>query len=378
MKSRFLLVLSVVAAMVMLCLPVQVLAGPVVKHEIAVSPYGDGDYPTVTAALDSITAASSTNRYRITVRPGTYNEPVSMKEYVDIVGSGQGNTTITTDSSAPAVTYANYATLENLTVTYNNTFTGGNIVYIPGTVSAVIKNVKVLMPDNFSGYGVEAASGANLQVLNSSFVLVNGTGSPAAIDFNGAAYSTSLLVSDCTIDINTSATNGPGGIYAYGWANMTTEIVNTRIKLVSAGPNYAVCVYNSKLVNCDVYQRSLSSYGAQAVFGQNIEIRDSKVTLLTDYPATSYAGAVADSGTLKIMNSVISSSDVGVSSEGAAVAVVINSSISGTNYGIKTETPGYTSFKIGNSQIIGGHNGVTGTDKVINCYDGNFAPIPNL
>lgn len=35
-------------------------------------------------------------------------------------------------------------------------------------------------------------------------------------------------------------------------------------------------------------------------------------------------------------------------------------------------------FFVGNSKITGGHNGVAGVDKVINCYDANYDPIPNL
>ena len=53
-----------------------------------------GDFTSIQAALDSITDASDTNRYLVWVAPGIYEEQVTMKEYVDIEGSGQNTTTI--------------------------------------------------------------------------------------------------------------------------------------------------------------------------------------------------------------------------------------------------------------------------------------------
>jgi pectin methylesterase-like acyl-CoA thioesterase len=61
--------------------------------------------------MNSITDASETNHYLITVKPGIYNETVTMTSYVDVVGSGEGVTVITS-----AVTFAVGNSLKNLTV----------------------------------------------------------------------------------------------------------------------------------------------------------------------------------------------------------------------------------------------------------------------
>ena len=63
---------------------------------------GTNTFPTVTAALASITDNSATNRYVIKIAPGTYLEPsgIDMKDFVDIEGSGQTATTITATSAA--------------------------------------------------------------------------------------------------------------------------------------------------------------------------------------------------------------------------------------------------------------------------------------
>ena len=59
-----------------------------------------GDFTTITAALNSITTASDTNRYLIKVAPGVYTEQVTMKEFVDIEGAGELTTKITFTGSA--------------------------------------------------------------------------------------------------------------------------------------------------------------------------------------------------------------------------------------------------------------------------------------
>ena len=51
---------------------------------------GTNTFPTVSAALASITDNGPSNRYVIRVAPGTFNEPngITMKDYVEIEGSG--------------------------------------------------------------------------------------------------------------------------------------------------------------------------------------------------------------------------------------------------------------------------------------------------
>ena len=62
----------------------------------------------------------------------------------------------------------------------------------------------------------------------------------------------------------------------------------------------------------------------------------------------------------------------------AANVTVNNSTISGGTYAISKATPGQPAFKVGNSQIVGSYDGVAGADKIVNCHDGNYDPIPNL
>jgi FG-GAP repeat len=64
------------------------------QNEIVVAKQG-GDFTTINEALEAIKLNSPSNRWLITVKPGIYNEQVSLKPYIDLVGSGNNNTKIT-------------------------------------------------------------------------------------------------------------------------------------------------------------------------------------------------------------------------------------------------------------------------------------------
>ena len=63
---------------------------------------GEGEYTTVSAAMQSITNNGSNQRYLIKVAPGTYSEPgpIVLRDYVDIEGSGTGVTMLTCSCGA--------------------------------------------------------------------------------------------------------------------------------------------------------------------------------------------------------------------------------------------------------------------------------------
>jgi len=124
---------------------------PAPARVVWVSPSG-GDFQNVQAALDSITDASSSNRYLVQVGPGTYIGAVTMKRYVDIAGSGEG-LTILRSTSAVTVTGASDAELRDLTV---ENFSGlSNFVKGIYNPAAALKIVRVTVRmDLANGYPV--------------------------------------------------------------------------------------------------------------------------------------------------------------------------------------------------------------------------------
>src|SRR5437868_7869046 len=62
-------------------------------NSVQVDP-GGTTFPTIGAALASITDASQKKQYLLTVGPGTYNEQVTLKPWCYLHGSGEDQTTV--------------------------------------------------------------------------------------------------------------------------------------------------------------------------------------------------------------------------------------------------------------------------------------------
>jgi len=77
----------------------------------------NGDFTSIQAAINSITAASPSNPYLVWVGPGWYNETVTLKPYVHLQGSGQRVTFIQAAASNGAVlTLSSDTTVRDLNV----------------------------------------------------------------------------------------------------------------------------------------------------------------------------------------------------------------------------------------------------------------------
>lgn len=123
---------------------------PAAERVLWVSPSG-GDFSSVQAALDSITDASASNRYLVRVGPGIFTEPVTMKPFVDVEGSGEGVTTLRAFADA-TVTGASNAELRDLTVeNFSASSIGGKGIHNPGTAPRIVRvTVRVEVSGNSS------------------------------------------------------------------------------------------------------------------------------------------------------------------------------------------------------------------------------------
>ncbi|MDX6694805.1 MAG: Pectinesterase [Blastocatellia bacterium] len=95
-------------------------SAPQASNSVIVQP-GGRVFPTINAALASITDNRLQKQYLLSVGPGTYNEKVTMKPFVSIQGAGQELTTITQPAASDAfsggtVMAASNCTLANVTV----------------------------------------------------------------------------------------------------------------------------------------------------------------------------------------------------------------------------------------------------------------------
>ncbi|MFZ6030540.1 MAG: hypothetical protein ACOYYS_22770 [Chloroflexota bacterium] len=134
-----------------------------------------GDYTTITAALNSIGDASESNRYLVWVAPGQYEEVVTMKPYVDIVGASRNTARIFVDdtTTTAAVIAASHATLKSIGVeNYGVGSRDAEGVHCAGVVDFVISDVKSVAQNGNRNYGVYAINASEVYITDSELVAI--------------------------------------------------------------------------------------------------------------------------------------------------------------------------------------------------------------
>jgi len=306
--------------------------GPSYAGVLVVAKSG-GAFDTVQGALDSISDATSENRYLVWVAPGVYSETVTMKSYVDIEGAGENLTKImsvgsdvTHEATLVAATHCDlsHLTVENI---------GGDTQAI-GILSRAddfnISYVTVIVSGgSSSNFGLRTTTWAYLNHYRNLTVRVDGTG--ASVGSNGIFFQPGtsahrLVLEGVNVDVSGSASSTMSGITNWSTGGYTGTITATRTTVVvinsgtgkgrgilSSGPAAKILLVDS----------AISGYGGDA---------DS-------------AGIRADSGTIISARNVnIESSDHGIfihDSLGACLVGIDKSKIRGGVYSVyRTGTEG--------------------------------------
>jgi hypothetical protein len=208
--------------------------------------------------LNSISAASDINHYLVKVMPGVYTETVTMKQYVDIEGSGELSTRITYTGSADEST---------------------------GTlVGASNAEVRFLTVENTGGNNQAIAIfsyGTSVRLTHVTATAIGGI-SNVAVDY---VYSSPTMTS-----VIASAS---GGTFSYGVINKSTSSVIRDSVLSASGGTYNIGLHNS------------ADGGTYAVTVRNSQVTGSTNTIFNDSEYTTLVGAtllgggaVANGGTL--------------------------------------------------------------------------------
>jgi hypothetical protein len=212
-----------------------------------------GDYTTITAALNSITTASDTNRYLIQVMPGIYTERVTMKQYVDIEGAGELTTKITftggstQNSGAATLVGAGEAELRFLKVEN----TGGNayaiaiynssaaprLTHITAIASGGTADNIGVYNDNSSPRMTNVLAGASGGT--NTYGVYNDNSSPRMTNVVANAsegtgnYGVANIASTLTMD-NVTAT-ASGGTNNYGVSNAGSAVTMNNVTINASG-----------------------------------------------------------------------------------------------------------------------------------------------
>lgn len=158
--------------------------------------------------------------------------------------------------------------------------------------------------------------------------------------------------------------------------NITVKTTNVGIddQSVSAEVSNSTIILSGRQGSWESADYAYWTYGAPV-------IKNSKIINANPLTSALYngIGLVQGGGNVKVINSRIEATKYGILMNDAHPPTrvdVIDSFVSGNFLAISNYN-GDTAFKAVNSQIIGGHNGITGRDKILNCYDQQFDLIPN-
>jgi len=194
------------------------------------------DFTSIQAAIDSISDASSTNKYLIQVAPGVYSETVTMKPGVHLQGAGRELTEIT--SIAPASTSPT-ATL-----------------ILASDVTIRDLSVTALGPANNLRVGIDAAAGTTSVLLErvAAHADAQGGADSRAIHVDGIGTALTL------VDVSTFAEGATlnYGLHVYGGPEITVRDSSFEAQ----GGNFATGVYLYLSATLRATDISATAYGA--------------------------------------------------------------------------------------------------------------------
>ena len=205
------------------------------SNSVEVQP-GGRTFPTINAALASITDNKLQKQYILYVGPGTYNEKVQMKPYVSIQGADRDTTIITQPAASDAfsggtVMAASNCTLANVTVSSLGGHWGSysTAVSCSGAVNFSIDNSILIVDD-------QNQAGINQCTLNAAL--------------NTFEPPSQIRASYCLIKC--TAQNNQSGSAAVGIAEQSTANI-FESKLVATGGRqpFGVITGRSSQVNID-------------------------------------------------------------------------------------------------------------------------------
>jgi hypothetical protein len=277
-----------------------------------------GDFTTISAALASITTASSSNTYLVQVMPGIYSEQVTMKSYVDIAGSGELTTKITQPGSASdttgTVVGADNAEMRSLTVENTGGEANAIAIYNAPRLAFVTANAS----GGTSNFGIYAAA-----PMHDVTVTVTGGSYASGMTINSSPSGFKPLITNVVITAS-GATIVNRGIYG------GSEILQDAIITVSGGDQSegitSSAVQSSPTfsgVTITVSGATSHNYGIFGSFALNTVLRDCVIsaTGTNSYGTWSVGVPPTFTHTLTITGSQISGTTGSVYSTGVVTQI---------------------------------------------------------
>jgi len=212
-------------------------------------------------ALAGISGNSASNPYLVKIEPGVFDlvtASLTMKPYVDIEGSGEGVTTITSADASGAGTLVATSNSELRNLTVKNNGTGQQSVAIfAQTASPRITHVTASASGGSENYGLHISNGSPV-LTNVSASASGGATAIALANLGGAtsASNSSFSASDSTgglvaavltasggaMKLQSSTLTASGGSIAMGFRayNSSQMLTNVTISASGTGESYGI------------------------------------------------------------------------------------------------------------------------------------------
>lgn len=306
------------------------------RGKVEVSVNGAGVCTNIQTAIDlAAQVATASNPVIVSVLPGTYTvtTPITMRPYVDVVGSGRESTKITANAVLATVLGANNCTIENVWVENNN----ADAALLPAAI----------LNDNTS-----------MTITKVKATMVNPTGSPEAFGILNKGAS-SPVISNCMVEVKAVNVRGAIGISARDGSSMTVR--NCDITVDTAGASY-----------------SMWNVGVLVGYNSSGSVKDSiiKVTGANYNEGVEvYNGSLLSIGNSRI--EAIGTSNSSSNDTVYGVVSVNNSEIIMGGTATNRNCAVFSGPKIGGSMIDGNATAPCGATKIVNSWDGTFNPIAN-
>lgn len=252
-----------------------------VSNVVRVGP--DGPFTSIQAALDSITDASLSKIYLVLVSPGFYNEALTLKDFVLVMGYHRDLTILQADlpGSFAAVQGSPFGFLANLTV-YASSTSGGNVVGIQapigdsenlvitatGSATGQATGMRVTGSDFVRLRDVELRAqdgtvNTALYMETPASVTLDGGGLRAFANAGGTSYGVRrAFVSDIgTLDLEDVTVIASGGAVSYAIRSEKGSLGLRRCSVSSDGSTTSVGVYNGQSTTYTIEDTSIFAGG---------------------------------------------------------------------------------------------------------------------
>ena len=250
-------------------------------------------------AVDAITDNSATNPYLVKIEPGVYDlgsVTLGMKPYVDIEGSGELVTTITSANSSGSGTIVGADNSELRSVTVKNNGDGQSVALWAESTSPRFTHVTAISSGSIESYGVHLSNGST--VLKD--VTVRATGGATAVglaNFNGNTIATnsSFSASDASglvvgvlttfsgsVKLTSSNLSASGGAIAIGLRSYNGSHSLANVTVGASGTGLSYGIYSGQKTSAPSVQVNQSRVSGQTnsvfVLGGPVRLGASQLT----------------------------------------------------------------------------------------------------